>query len=158
MRLPSSFPGVVLFAGLIVGTLDILSAMVYFTIVTHGQPISKLLAYVGSGVFGKAAFSGDPAMPWWGLLFHYCIAMIWTFIFFLLYPKITVLRRTPAVVTGIAYGAIVWCIMNLMVVPLSHVPHGPMRLTSALINMAILMVMIGIPLSLIAKRWKRYSY
>jgi len=158
MRLPSSFPGIVLFAGLIVGTLDILSAMVYFTIVTHGQPISKLLAYVGSGVFGKTAFSGNPAMPWWGLLFHYCIAMIWTFIFFRLYPKIPKLRRIPPVVAGIAYGAIVWCIMNLVVVPLSHVPHGPMRLTSALINMAILMVMIGIPLSLLARRYYSNSY
>ena len=151
MRLPSSFPGIVLFAGLIVGTLDILSAMVYFTIVTHGQPISRLLAYVGSGVFGKAAFSGDPAMPWWGLLFHYCIALTWTLIFFLVYPKIPALRRYP-VATGLAYGVIVWCIMNLIVVPMSHVPHGPMRLTSALINMAILMVMIGLPLSLIARK------
>lgn len=151
MRLPSSFPGSVFIAGLIVGTLDILSAIVYFTLVTHG-PVRTLLAYIGSGVFGKAAFSGDPAMPWWGLLFHYCIALIWSCIFFLIYPKIAAMRRYP-VATGLSYGLIIWCIMQLIILPLSNVPHGPVHLVSSLINIVILMVMIGLPLSFMARKY-----
>jgi hypothetical protein len=152
MRFPTSFPRLVIFAALIAGTLDILSACVYFTIVTDGQPLSHLFAYISSGVFGRDAFGGHPAMPWWGLLFHYIIAFIWTFIFLLIYPKIPDLRKYP-VATGLVYGFIVWSLMQFVVLPLSHVPHGPLRLTHALINIAILMVMIGLPLSFIARRY-----
>ncbi|HEY9260636.1 hypothetical protein [Chitinophaga sp.] len=152
MRLPSSFPGVVLLAGLIAGTLDILSASVYFTIATHGQPLSKLFAYISSGVFGKEAFNGNPAMTIYGLLFHYLIALTWSFIFLSIYPKIPNLRKYP-VATGLAYGLMVWSFMQFVVLPLSQVPLGPLRLVSALLNIAILMVMIGLPLSFIARRY-----
>lgn len=152
MRLPSSFPGVVLLAGLITGTLDILSASVYFTIATHGQSLSKLFAYISSGVFGKDAFNGNPAMTGWGLLFHYLIALTWSFVFLSIYPKIPGLRKYP-VATGLAYGLIVWSIMQFLVLPLSQVPLGPLHLVPALINIAILMVMIGLPLSFIGRRY-----
>ncbi|MBO9728838.1 MAG: hypothetical protein J7623_09395 [Chitinophaga sp.] len=152
MRFPSSFPGILLMAGLLTGTLDILSASVYFTIVSHGQPLTRLFAYISSGVFGKAAFNGDPAMTAWGLLFHYFIAFSWSFLFLMVYPKITALRQYP-IAAGLVYGAIIWAFMQFIVLPLSHVPHGPLRLPGALINMAILMVMIGIPLSLISRRY-----
>ena len=152
MRPPSSFPGVVLLAGFITGTLDILSASVYFTIATHGQPLSKLFAYISSGVFGKEAFNGNPAMTLWGLLFHYGIALTWSFVFLSIYPKIPDLRRYP-VATGLVYGLIVWSFMQFIVLPLSRVPHGPLHLVPALLNIAILMVMIGLPLSFIGRRY-----
>ncbi len=152
MRADSSFPGAVLLAGLITGTLDILSAFVYFSIASHGQPVSRILVYISSGVFGKAAFNAGPAMVWWGLLFHYLIALIWSFVFFLIYPKLPAIRQHP-VATGIVYGLLVWCVMNLVVLPLSLVPHGPLRLVNSVINMAILMVMIGIPLALMARKY-----
>lgn len=152
MRADSSFPGAVLLAGLVTGTLDILSAFVYFSIASHGQPVSRVLVYISSGLFGKAAFNAGPAMIWWGLLFHYLIALVWSFVFFLIYPKLPGLRRQP-VATGIIYGLLVWCVMNLLVVPLSQVPHGPLRLVNSVINMAILIVMIGIPLSLMAGKY-----
>jgi hypothetical protein len=152
MRAVSSFPGTVLVAGLITGTLDILSAFVHFSVVSHGQPVSKILVYISSGVFGKAAFSGEPAMMWWGLLFHYLIALTWSFVFFVLYPKITGLHKHP-VATGLVYGLLVWCVMNLVVVPLSQVPHGPLRLVNSVINILILMAMIGLPLSFMARKY-----
>ncbi|MGF6849556.1 hypothetical protein QFZ51_004791 [Chitinophaga sp. W3I9] len=152
MRPVSSFPGTVLLAGLIAGTLDILSAFVHFFIVTHGQPVTRILVYISSGVFGKAAFSGEPAMMWWGLLFHYLIALAWSFVFFLIYPKIPGLRKHP-VATGLVYGLLVWCVMNLVVLPLSQVPHGPLRLVNSVINILILMVMIGLPLSFMARKY-----
>lgn len=152
MRTPTSFSGAVLLAGFITGTLDILSAFVYFSIASHGEPVSKILVFVSSGVFGKAAFSAGPAMMWWGLLFHYIIAGIWSFVFFTVYPKITTLHKYP-VATGIAYGLFVWCVMNLVVIPLSHVPHGPLRLVNSVINILILMTMIGLPLSFMAKKY-----
>lgn len=152
MRIPTSFPGAVLLAGFITGTLDILSAFVYFWIASHGQPVTKILVFVSSGVFGKEAFSAGPAMMWWGLLFHYIIALIWSFVFFTLYPKITMLHKHP-VATGIAYGLFVWCVMNLVVIPLSHVPHGPLRVVNSVINILILMAMIGLPLSFMARKY-----
>jgi hypothetical protein len=120
--------------------------------VTHGQPLSKLFAYISSGVFGKDAFNGNPAMTWWGLLFHYLIAGTWSFVFLSIYPKIAGLRKYP-VAAGLAYGLIVWSFMQFIVLPFSRVPHGSLHLASALINIAILMVMIGLPLSFIGRRY-----
>ncbi|SEW52540.1 hypothetical protein [Chitinophaga arvensicola] len=152
MRIPSSFPGAVLLAGFITGTLDILSAFVHFYIATHGQPVTKILVFVSSGVFGKAAFSAGPSMMWWGLLFHYIIALIWALVFFSIYPKIKTLHKHP-IATGIIYGLLVWCIMNLVVLPLSNIPHGPLRLVNSVINILILMAMIGLPLSFMARKY-----
>ncbi len=45
-------------AGLIVGTLDILSAFIYYFIKTGDKNVFVVLRAVASGLFGKAAFSG----------------------------------------------------------------------------------------------------
>ena len=152
MRVRPSFPGIVLLSGLITGTLGILAAIVQYRIMFPGQQISRLFAYIGSGVFGKAAFSGDPAMAWYGLLFHYVIALLFSLLFFLLYPKIPVLRKYP-VTTGLGYGLLVWCIMQAIVLPLSNVPHGPLHLVNSMIGILILILMIGLPVSFIARRY-----
>ena len=44
---------------------------------------------------------------------------------------------------------LVWCVMNLLVVPSSQAPNGPFELTSVLKNMTILIVCIGLPITLI---------
>jgi uncharacterized membrane protein len=51
---------------------------------------------------------------------------------------------------GVGYGLLIWAVMNLVVVPLSNVPPQPFALGNALINVAILIICMGIPLAVMA--------
>ncbi|PSL44847.1 hypothetical protein CLV51_105220 [Chitinophaga niastensis] len=147
-----SFIPTVILTGLLVGTLDIISACTHFMIATGDKSFTKVLVFVASGFFGKTAFSAGPAMAWWGLLFHYIIAFSFTLLFFLVYPKAPALRKYP-VVTGLVYGLLVWCAMEFLVLPMSNIPPRHYRIANTVIGISILMVMIGLPLSLVARKF-----
>jgi|SRR5450432_1437675 hypothetical protein len=136
-------------AGLIVGTLDILSAFIHVCIKTGSPHIPDILKFIASGIFGKDASSGGIGMVLAGLVFHYVIAFTWTIFFFWLYPKIKAASKNR-IWTGIVYGIFVWVVMNLVVVPLSNIPHRDFNIWNALINTIILMVCVGLPLSFMA--------
>jgi hypothetical protein len=142
-------------AALVVGTLDIVSACTHYIIKTGKNP-TDVLKFVASGFFGSEAFSGGTSMIVAGLLFHYFIAFSFTIIFFLLYPKIKFLGKNK-IATGVLYGILVWCIMNLVVIPSSNIPQRPFNLVNATVNMAILIVCIGIPLSFMANNYYKTS-
>ncbi len=140
-------------AGILVGTLDIAAAFLN-TWLTSGRGPDAVLKFVASGVFGREAFAGGWNMILLGLLFHYIIAMAFTAFFFLIYKQLS--QWIPNwLLLGVAYGLFVWLVMNRLVVPLSNTPKFPFNLTSVLINAAILVVCIGLPLSWIAgrRRW-----
>jgi uncharacterized membrane protein YagU involved in acid resistance len=137
-------------AGLLVGTLDIIAAIV-LTII-RGGTVMRLFQFIASGVFGNEAFSGGTLYAVYGLIFHYCIAMVWTIIYFLLAGKIAASQRHK-VVAGVLYGVLVWIVMNLVVLPLSRTPDIPFNLTSAIIGIVVLILAIGLPLSHLANRF-----
>ena len=139
----------ILWAGLLVGLLDISGAMINYTISGRKNP-EKIFQYIASAAFGKTkAYSGDASMMVIGALFHFLIAYSFTIFFFLVYPSIKFFTWNR-LFTGILYGAFVWCVMNLIVVPLTLSHKLPIFNQQALIQMMILMVAIGIPLSFIA--------
>lgn len=140
----------ILLAGFVAGLMDIAAAIISYYIRTQNEP-TKLFQFIASGVFGKEAFTGGTTMVLLGLLFHFMLAYIFAIAFYLIYPKIKLLSRNK-IITGIVYGAIVWVIMNLVVLPLSNTPKLPFDPTQAAIGMAILMVCIGLPISLIVHR------
>lgn len=146
---PTAFGKAILMAGLVAGTLDILSAIIANSLWAGAFMPIRLLQGVASGAFGRAAFEGGTTMAIAGLLFHYFIAFTWVLIYFLLFPYIPFMRKHK-ILSGLLYGIIVWVIMNRVVIPLSQIRMGPFRWDRALINMAILMVMIGLPASLFA--------
>jgi hypothetical protein len=139
----------ILKAGLIAGTMDILAACILVYIRTGHTHLTGILKFIASGVFGKAALDGGGSMIFAGLLFHYLIAVIFTVFFFWIYPKIRIASENRFV-TAVVYGIFVWCVMNLAVVPLSHVSSRPITLSNALINTGILILCIGIPVSYFA--------
>lgn len=89
-----------------------------------------------------------------GLLFHYCIAFIWTFLFFVIYPKVKMSPRHK-ILAGLGYGMLIWVVMNLVVLPLSMTPKLPFQMSQFLFEIAFLMFLIGLPISLIYH--KHYS-
>jgi len=158
MPVASSSPGsAILKAWLIAGTMDILSAFIKYLIEGKTQ-VETILKYIASGILGKKAFAGGPGTAVLGLLLHYLIAFIFTITLFWLYGKMKLARFSP-VLTGFLYGIFVWLVMNLAVVPNSKVPRatGPFNWTQALIGALILVACIGIPVSLIARKYYLYK-
>ena len=138
----------ILLAGLVAGTLDILAAIVLLA----NMNAAGTLKFIASGVFGKAAFDGGPAMVALGAVFHYTIAAAFAAAYFLAYPRLEWLRRNKWI-SGVLYGVIVWSVMNLVVVPLSQAPAATLTWLSALKNMGILIVCIGVPIAWLVERW-----
>ena len=136
-------------AWLIVGTLDITAAVIQ-TLINGRDPI-MMLKFIASGVFGLTALQGGSGYAVLGLLFHYLIAGIWTLLFFTIYPQLRFLQKNVWL-TALTYGLFVWFVMNRIVLPLSNTPAIPFTLRGALISAAILIVAIGTPLSLMARR------
>ena len=87
-----------------------------------------------------------------GLILHYLVAFAFTIFFFWLFPKVKALSKNK-IVTAIVYGIFTWMVMNLIVVPLSNVPARPFDISNAIINVLILIVCIGLPLSFMAAKF-----
>lgn len=151
MSLPPKFFRTVALAGLLVGTLDISAAFIQFVIQTGRNPI-RILWFIASGILGKSAYNGSAITAIFGLLLHFFIAYCFTFLFILIYPHINFLSKN-IVISGIIYGIFIWLIMNQIVVPLSNTQKFGFSWTQALIACSILILAIGIPLSIIAKKY-----
>jgi hypothetical protein len=144
----SSLFKTILWAGFLAGALDIAAAMLIYYVSTQKNPLN-ILPFIASGVFGKEAFNGETEMIIWGFLLHFLIAYFITASFFLIYPKANFLRQNN-ILTAIFLGLFVWCVMNLIVLPLSKAPEIPFNFFGALRGAFILIVAIGMPLSFIA--------
>src|SRR4051812_46069401 len=151
---PKKLSTAIIVTGLLAGTCDITAACTQFYIKTGKSPI-LVGQYISSAVFGKeAAYSGDISMIILGFLFHYVVAFGWTILFYSAYPRMSFLRGNKIIV-GIAYGAFVWVMMSQVVVPLTLIGRGPFNFSNAAQAMAILMVCIGLPISLMANQHYR---
>ena len=88
----------------------------------------------------------------WGALFHYLIALSWTAAFFLLYPKLPLMRWNKWF-NAIAYGLIVQTMMSFVILPLTNIAPRTFSLSGFLKNAVILMFAIGLPNALMAERF-----
>lgn len=138
----------ILWAGLFVGYLDITSAIINFMFNSDKSP-TLIFNYIASAAFGKERAYSERSMVALGVLFHFIVAYSFTVFFFLVYPHINFLSKNR-LLTGILYGCFIWCVMNLLVVPNTHINKYPPLVPKTLIQVGILIVAIGIPLSYIA--------
>ena len=136
---------------LVAGTLDYSAAIANF-LLSGGKDPTRIAWYIASSLLGReAASAGGWVTAALGIAMHYAIATGWTVLFFLSYPRVALLRQN-AILVGAAYGFFVWTIMNLVLVPLTRIPHSPFNPTNAAIQAGILVVCIGTPISLLAHR------
>ena len=139
-------------AGFLAGILDITAACINAYATRKIMP-GYVLKYVASGVFGDAAFKGGYGMMLIGLLFHFIIAFSCTAVFFMLYPKIKFLRYS-VILNSLLIALIAWTITTQLIIPISNVPKGgSFDLARAAIAAGILFVCIGLPVSILAKRY-----
>jgi hypothetical protein len=148
--LPSLFSSA-LKLGLIVGVFDAAAASLQAYIMRGATP-DKVFTFVASGAFGQSAYEGGSMMALTGLAFHFIIAISWAFIFYVAYPKLTILQSNKFFV-GMAYGIFIWLIMNFVVIPLSLIGLRPFNLVSASIQIVIHLFVIGVPISYLTNKF-----
>lgn len=133
---------VILVTWLVAGSLDCAAAILLFIALTRQNP-SVLLRTITSAALGPKAFTGGAGMVFLGLCFHYCIALAWTVLYFVIFPRL--FSCTGILTNAVVYGLFVWVIMNLVILPLSKAEPRPFSPLMALINIVILIVAIGLP-------------
>ncbi|WP_291909415.1 hypothetical protein [Chitinophaga sp. CB10] len=142
--------GTIALTALLAGTLDLATSCILFT-VRSGKSFVEVLKFIASAIFGPAAYSGNPAIPWLGVLFHYAIAFVFTTFFFLVYPVVRKGIRNTFLI-AVLYGLFVWVVMNLIVLPFTHVRPVPFTAFGVTVGALVLIVMIGLPLAMVAER------
>ena len=139
----------ILLTGVIVGAMDITSA--FILALSRGSTITRLLQFISSGLLGPRAFQGGASTAALGLALHFVIAFTLVAVFYAASQRLPFLRRR-ALASGIIFGLVVYAVMNLVVLPLSAA-RPRHSLTGDLIQVGIHMFVIGLPTSLLLRRW-----
>ncbi len=141
----------ILLSGLTAGVLDCISAVVFL----GKMNFTGVWKYVASGYFGKAAFAGGNEMVAYGLLFHFIIAFFWAVVYYAVVAKIRFFSTNP-LLGGLCYGVIIWLAMSFLVLPFTNIPKSAFTAIGAIKNATILMICVGLPISMITNKFKKY--
>jgi len=140
----------VLAGGLLAGALDITYACLFWAIKADLPP-TRIFQSVAAGLLGKASFEGGAATAALGLSLHFFIACTMALTYYFVSRRWTVLVRRP-VPLGIAYGLLLYVVMNFVVVPLSAASAGSRDPTWITLTVAVHAFLIGLPIALFASR------
>ena len=143
----SAFPTIIL-AAFLSGLLDLVAAIIVYSMLLNKTNALMIMQSVASGVFGKSAYSGGIKMAVIGLILHFVISLIFTLLYFFIYPRISFLRK-ERVLSGFIYGIFIWLVMNIIVLPVAFSGLFPSHLPSILIGIIIVIVAVGMPVSII---------
>lgn len=124
-----------LWGGLVAGTLDIGAA----SVISGYNPL-VILKYIAGGVLGKTSLAGGPSVAVLGMLLQWAMSIIIAAVFVLATRRrIGQTRNWPT--WGVAYGVVIFFVMNYVVVPLSALhatPHFTMY--SFIANLSAMLV------------------
>jgi hypothetical protein len=131
--------------GLCAGILDLSQACILF-----GWDIPLAIA---AGLLGPKALHGGVGAYVLGVLLHFFIALSFSAFYYAASRKLTFLVQHP-LVCGLAYGAAVEQVMNLVVLPLSALhARGPYELHDLILGILVHMVVIGLPIAFSIRRF-----
>jgi hypothetical protein len=140
----------IVIGGLAVGVLDAIDGVAYFGL-TAGQNPIQVLQYIASGALGASSFSGGLATAGLGALLHFAIATVATGLFLLAWTR-SPLLRSHWIASGVAWGAIVWAVMNLVIVPNSGTPQMPLTALGVIHGLLGHAVTVGLLAAYVGRR------
>lgn len=148
MRKPAAFA--IFVGGLIAGIFDLTYAIVFSAM--HKVAAITVIQSVASGLLGKEAFEGGLSTAILGVFLHFFIAFAWASIFYMLSRMIPFLTQ-HAVLSGLLYGALIYAVMYLIVLPYSAYPITiNFALSRVVINLVAHMFLIGLPIALVVRK------
>jgi hypothetical protein len=149
-----TFVKAILLVTAIAGALDIIAAHLHMWAATGRFPAALLKAIAGGALGRQRAMEGGASMMALGLFFHFAISFAFTLLFFLLFPRVALLRKN-IIAVGTAYALFVWSVMNYIVLPLSALPWRAPNFSNihTYIGCIVLIVIFGLPIALGAARF-----
>jgi hypothetical protein len=146
----ASSTGAVVWGGATAGVLDIAAALTVYGL-RGARPI-RVLQAIASGLLGAEAFKGGTGTAALGLALHFLIAFTAAAVYVAASRRLRILVDRP-VLAGFMYGALVYAVMNAVVLPLSKVAPARFNAPLALTILVVHMVCVGLPIALAARRY-----
>jgi len=150
----------ILYAGALVGVLDITAACIQ-VYVSYGYAPARLLKGVAGGLLGRSAVEGGFSTAALGLLMHFTMALTVAAIFYALSRRLPLPQKLSGVVAvGLLYGAAVFAVNNFATAPfLSWVRslylHTPISFKPPMgwSQLVIHLFCVGLPIALVMHRY-----
>jgi len=151
----------ILYAGALVGVLDITAACIQVYITSGMMPI-RLLQGVAGGLLGRGSLNGGFATAALGLLMHFTMALIVATIFYALSRRVFSLPKKllGVVIVGLLYGAAVFAVNNFGTAPLLSWVRSLYLHTAVLFKppmgwsqLVIHLFCVGLPIALVMHRY-----
>ena len=141
----------ILLGGFIAGTVDIGAAALINLI----SPI-VILRYVAVGVLGRRSLDMGMTSAVLGMLLQWAMSILIAAVFVLATRPLPAIRRHWTT-SGLAYGVIVFFVMNYVVVPLSAVGRLPRFTTASFAENMLAMLLFGVIVAYFAREPLRAS-
>lgn len=135
----------ILVGGLVAGTLDIGAASL-----TNMIDPRVILRFIAGGLLGKAALQGGPEVTWLGLLLQWGMSLLIAAIFVAAALRLRWLTGRP-VLAGLAYGVVVFVVMNYVVVYFSAWHRVNHFTPTSFIENLLAMLVFGLIVSICAR-------
>jgi hypothetical protein len=135
----------ILVAGLIAGTLDIGAAC----LINSVAPV-LVMKSIAAGLLGMTAFDGAAGTAALGLGLQYFMSWIIAAAYFIVAANLPAVRSNW-LPSGLAYGVIVFVVMNYGVLPLSAFGHAPMFHLKGFAENLLAMLVFGLIMAIGAR-------
>jgi len=128
----------ILLGGFIAGTIDIAAA----ALINMISPII-ILRFIAGGLLGKSALSGGTGVALLGLGLQWAMSLIIAAIYVLASRWLPILRRRW-IAGGLAYGLVIFFVMNYVVLPLSAWARWPGFTVAKFAENLVAMLLFGL--------------
>ena len=139
----------ILYAGLAIGTIDALDAILVFGLLRGVAP-GRIFQGIAAGWLGRAALEGGAATIAVGVATHYLNATIIAALYFLVSRHVAALRQRFWL-WGPLYGWTVYLVMNFVVIPLSAIGVARFSVLGVTNGLLIHALGVGIPAAWFAR-------
>jgi len=155
----------ILYAGAVVGVLDITAACINAWVLAGVTP-GHLLQSVAGGLLGRGTYNGGFATTALGLVMHFTMALTVATIFYALSRCFFSLpqKLSGVVAVGLLYGAAVFVVNNFGTAPLlswvrSLYLHTPILFKPPMgwSQLVIHLFCVGLPIALVMRRYSKAS-
>jgi hypothetical protein len=141
---------IIFLSGFITGSLDGIAAIILFAHPLNLHNISGIFRYIASGLFGQKAYSSGFIYPFYGVILHFLIALIWSAIYLTILYQVF---KTGSVWAKIIFlASLIWIVMNGFVMPLCGLNSVHNDGWSIMSSFLVLVFCVSLPICLIAEK------
>ncbi len=133
-------------ATIVAGSADLAFAITLWALL--GTPPVRVLQAIASGLIGPGSFTGGAGTAALGAVLHYLIILAMAAAYAAVSRRSLWLNE-HRLLGGAAYGALLYGLMNFIVVPLSLAPLGRPPLAIAIADLCSHILLVGIPIALL---------